>query len=93
MLDQWTAETVRQMCRYIADDVRIARHCGCSVAEVQAARRHCHDTADNRIISRPIAPAPKSEIRHAACEPWTRDAKRGSAALVEALARYQGRTA
>ncbi len=93
MLDQWTAETVRQMCRYIADNRHIARHVGCSIADVETARRQCHVGADARMIARVIPPAPKAEIRHAACEVWARDARKATETLAEALARYRGSAA
>lgn len=93
MIDGWTASTVRQMCRYIADDARIARHVGCALADVQAVRRQVHDSADNRVIGRKVPPAPKSEILHAAFEPWARDARVASQALAEALERYRGSAA
>lgn len=81
------------MVRYIGDDARIARHCGVTVEEVQAARAKCHDTHDNRMIARSYPPAPKAEILHAAAETWARDARQATEALAEALSRYRGRGA
>lgn len=43
-LDPWTAESVRNMVRYIANDGRIARHCGCAIEDVQRARRQFKPT-------------------------------------------------
>lgn len=85
--DPWTAETIRSMVRYVADDARIARHCGCSVAEVRSFRRRRKMSESEHLTTRTrpgtIQP-PAIPIEN---ERWTMDARRGTDMLAEAIQR------
>jgi hypothetical protein len=85
-LDPFVAETVGSMVRYIDDDDRIARHVGCSVSQVRSMRRRNSLTREERTITRSNKGA-RNEDLDAARDRWTRDARRGTDLLAEALLR------
>lgn len=82
-LDPLTAQSVRGMITWCADDARVARHAGCTVAQVRAVRRGAP-----RPRQRPVPPEAAPED-HVACEEWIRDLRRGSAELASAIRRAQ----
>ena len=84
VLDRDTAETVRQMVRYIASDRKIARHVGCSIEHVAKARRLCRPSDEDRLITRPLK-APHPEILDANADHWAVEARKATERLAEAI--------
>lgn len=80
-LDPWTAETLRQMVAYVADDDRIAVYLDIPLREVAAARRR-------RGPGR--RPAKLDDEPSEEPDRWERDLRQGSQRLAEAIAESRG---
>lgn len=85
-LDDWSAETVRAMVRYIKSDERIARHCKVPIEAVQRARRvHISQKGCGmRAVGVKHKPVTGED---SGGDGWMADARRASDELVEALSR------
>lgn len=79
-MDIFTADTIRNMCRYVADDGKIARHCRVEVADVRRVRRQLPKR--NKHAGRQ---ATIDRVHPGATEAWQRAVRRGSKKLLEAL--------
>ncbi|PTQ12108.1 hypothetical protein CLG96_05960 [Sphingomonas oleivorans] len=84
-LDPFTADTVRAMVRYVADDARIARHCRCDIRTVRAIRRS-HKAPHFHKAGLPL-PRERRENLDAARDIWPADARRGTDGLLRAMRR------
>lgn len=87
-IDTFTAETIRNMIKYISDDDRIARHVGVHVSKVRRLRE-----AEAEHAPPTYAPQRKqqNENLNAANDPWINQTRRSTRALAEALAKSGGR--
>jgi hypothetical protein len=86
-MDCWTGDTVRAMCRYIKDDARIARHVGCSVADVERVRKQVRGGGSSDRMA-----APRRAVERAGTcsgDTWQAQARAASDQLLKALGRIR----